>query len=81
MEPLKFPCNHTAAGSTWTEEPPSSIHRHKVTCSLCGRHLKWGTDAELHYRVKAHDKITVVNFEEPPREPSVEDFMVGDDDE
>lgn len=81
MEPLKFPCNHAAAGSKWTEEPPYSRHRHKVTCSFCGTFIKWAKDSELHYRVKAHDKITVVNFEEPPKGPTLEDFMVGDDDE
>lgn len=75
MEPLKFPCNHDAAGSTWAEQPPGSTHRHKVTCSFCGKFIKWGAGTELHYRVKARDKITVENFEEKPKGPTIEDFM------
>ena len=70
MDPVKFNCPCVNATSRWTEMAPEHPHRYKVECDHCKRHIKWGAERELHYRVKARDKITVIPYEdqiEPPR--------------
>ena len=77
MYQVKFPCRCHNATSRWTEEPSSSIHSYRVDCASCGRFIKWGTVAELHYRVAASHKTTVVPYAdiEEQRPLTVEDFM------
>ena len=77
MDRVKFRCQCHNATSRWTEEPSSSMHSYRVDCASCGRFIKWGTVAELHYRVAAWHKITVVPYEDIEEQPrrTIEDFM------
>ncbi len=31
----------------WVEQKPSSPHRFRVECDVCGKYIKWGTRKEL----------------------------------
>lgn len=77
MDPVKFNCRCVNATSRWVEMAPEHPHHYKVECDRCERHIKWGSKDELHYRVKARDKITVIPYEDQIAEPrrSIDDFL------
>ena len=63
MEPVQFKCQCQAAASHWIGMSPTHPHRYKVQCGSCEKFIKWGKEQELHYRVKARDKITVSSYD------------------
>lgn len=69
MDPIQFKCHCQNAASHWIEMSPESHHRYKVECGSCCKFIKWGTDAEIHYRVKARDKVTVSQYD-PDAKPT-----------
>ena len=77
MDPVKFNCRCVNATSRWSEMAPTERHRYKVECDSCGTYIKWGSERELHYRVKARDKITVIPYEDRVEQPrrTIDDFL------
>lgn len=77
MDPVKFKCPCLNATSRWSETAPTEGKRYKVECDSCGRYIKWGSKRELHYRVKARDKITVIPYEDriEPARSSLDKFF------
>lgn len=69
MDPVKFNCRCVNATSRWSEMAPEHPHHYKVECDCCDKFIKWGSKDELHYRVKARDKITVVPYEDRIEQP------------
>lgn len=75
MEPMKFHCKCGNPSSLWREEPKESRHAFRVECGTCGTFIKWGAEAELHYRVKARDKVTVEMMEDRPQPASLDQWV------
>lgn len=69
MEPMKFNCQCHNAASRWSEEPPHSMHSYRVECDRCGKFIKWGAASELHDRVAARDKVTVIQYDPADHQP------------
>lgn len=80
MEPVKFNCKCHNASSKWCEEPAESRHAFRVECGTCGKFIKWGAESELHYRVKARDKITVEMIEDRPKPATLDEWIDFDSD-
>ena len=61
----KGKCKCQTLGTDWTEEPPTSLHRYRVSCTFCGSYLKWGNQEEYDRLLKSGVPVRLFRYQPP----------------